>query len=379
MGGLAEKTDEAKGVMDEFGNFLESFDDWVDRLAKEEKQRQEEATKKLEEEKEKQKTILERFAEVKESIADRTYELTHTAMEKSIRDLNKQKEAYLAQGQSQKEVDKWYQAEIDKLNELHPIKDEAIKDNKEIGDGYKDLGKDIDDTTKKLKEAGEVGANAGKQIADSLSTVIGKINTSTQALSNFTKAGVAAAIATIKMKFIPLIKQAVEDLNWAKTHFDPFWGYTQMHLNNLTKQMNNAINSVLYGFDVYNRELEKLGGTTEGATNSMTSSWNNVTNAANETAEAIGEAADAISAPGIWGMGGGSGGGSFNMPSPSFNGGGGSISNQSTTNNNSWSPSIVVNVAGNGNVSDIKRAVQEALNESNRQYFRQGKEILLGA
>jgi len=52
--------------------------------------------------------------------------------------------------------------------------------------------------------------------------------------------------------------------------------------------------------------------------------------------------------------------------------------NQNTTNNKSYSPSIVVNVSGDGNAADIKRAVEQALSESARQYNRRGFELIPG-
>jgi len=48
------------------------------------------------------------------------------------------------------------------------------------------------------------------------------------------------------------------------------------------------------------------------------------------------------------------------------------------TTNNSYSPSIIVNVSGNGNVADIRRSVEKALEESARQYNRRGYELVPG-
>jgi len=261
MAGLAEKTEEAKGVMDEFGNFLETFEEWSARMDRERAEREALATKKYKEELEKRKNALKRFAEVQKSITDRIYELTHTAMENSIRDLDKQKEAYLIQGQSQEIVNKWYQAEIDKLNELHPVKDKAIEDNEDLGDSYNDLGKELEKTTKKYRAFAD-------KIADR--------------------------------------RPAGEGWDFLKDEF--------------------------YVPGIFKKHPSYAVGTPYVP----------------KTGLALVHKGEKITP-----------------------------ANQNTTNN-SWSPSVVVNVAGNGNASEIKRAVQEALNESNRQYFRQGKEILLG-
>jgi len=54
--------------------------------------------------------------------------------------------------------------------------------------------------------------------------------------------------------------------------------------------------------------------------------------------------------------------------------------NQNTTNNNqkSYSPSVVVNVSGNGNADEIKQAVEQALAESTRQFNRSGNVLIPG-
>jgi len=54
--------------------------------------------------------------------------------------------------------------------------------------------------------------------------------------------------------------------------------------------------------------------------------------------------------------------------------------NQNTTNNNqqSYAPSVVVNVSGNGNADEIKRAVEQALTESSRQFNRSGNVLIPG-
>jgi len=320
MDELETKTDEAKTTMDKFGNFLESFDEWTARLAEEEKQRQEEDTKKLEEEKEKQKTILEKFAEVKESIADRTYELTHTAMEKSIRDLNKQKKAYLAQGQSQKEVDKWYQAEIDKLNELHPIKDKAIKDDKDLEDGnikladsYEDLGEELEETTKKYSAFAD-------KIADR--RPIEEAGAGFTALSNFSKEAVAAAITQIKMKFFPVLQDLYASLETAGYAFSSL---IQGQIDEINRMINEQIAQVMYGMDTYNEELNKLGGTTENLANqtsnaggSIVNTWGKITDAANEATAAL---SNAINIGSGSGSGGSHGGFAGSGTMPNFNGG----------------------------------------------------------
>lgn len=159
---LGEKTEETEKIMDEFGNFLESFDDWVARLAKEREEREEKETEKLTKELEKRKTLLERFADAQQSIADRIYELTHTKYEVALRDLDraygehiqKIKEAILSKEEEYKaigELNKWHELEKNALEESNKEKDKAIVINENLSDSYNNIGKELDKVSKKTK------------------------------------------------------------------------------------------------------------------------------------------------------------------------------------------------------------------------------------
>jgi len=93
MVGLGEATEEAEQILDKFGDFTESYGDWSARLAEEEKQRQEEITDNLKTEADERKSVLEKLAEAQKTMADRVYELTHTALENNIRKLGEQKQS----------------------------------------------------------------------------------------------------------------------------------------------------------------------------------------------------------------------------------------------------------------------------------------------
>jgi len=54
------------------------------------------------------------------------------------------------------------------------------------------------------------------------------------------------------------------------------------------------------------------------------------------------------------------------------------FNNQRSSNTNSYSPSVTVNILGGGDASEIKRAVEQALAESARQYNRRGFELVPG-
>jgi len=341
---------------------------------------------KLGEEKAALKKVIEaqeKLTNTTKTITDRIYELTHTAMENNIRKLDEQKQEYINLGVAIEEVNQWYDAEIVKLNEVNQAKEETLNKNIEVAESIKPIIEKTKEATEATKQLADIGASA----FDGFTT---QIKRATTAMSSFTKEAIAAAITQIKMKFFPVLQDLYASL---ETAGHAFGSLIQGQIDKVNRMMNEQIATVMYGMETYEEELAKLGGATNdlasitsGATNSMTSSWNNVTNAANETAEAINEAAEAMSAPGIWGMGVGSGGGSGggggsffgsssgNTPSS----GGGSISPISTPRNSTYSPTINISIQGDGNATEIKRAVQEALDEAARQYNRRGFELVPG-
>ena len=300
------------------------------------------------------------LADAYKTITDKIYELTHTPMENAIYKLDEQKQAYIALGVEIGIVNEWYDLQIAKLHELNP---------------------ELDTTADKLKEVGEAGAKAGEEIADSFTKVIGTIDLSTQALSNFTKEGVAAAIAAIKMKFLPLIRQAVKDLNWARAHFSRFWGYQQTALDNLVNAMDSAIDNVMLGYGVYQDVLESLGGSTQQATNSMVNSWGNVSDAIADTAESISNAGtfQAGTSTAGWGTSSYQTGTPF-VPKTGMamlHRGEAVIPANQNTYNNTQNNTINIPSQG-GNVQLIAKAVEKVLYETGRQFKRRGFEIIPG-
>ncbi|GAI76535.1 unnamed protein product, partial [marine sediment metagenome] len=118
------------------------------------------------------------------TLIDRIFELTHTPMEIAIKKLDEQKQKYIELGHEIGVVNEWHDLEIAKLNEANIALDE-----------HKD----------KLVEATEATVTLGVLGGESWEGFTTQIRHATAELSNFTKEGVAAAIAAIKMHFFPLI------------------------------------------------------------------------------------------------------------------------------------------------------------------------------
>ena len=116
MGGLETKTDDAKEALNEFGEKIETFDEWVKRL-------EEEATKANKKMADEAETAYNRYIDAMQPVEDRLYELSHTEEEVAARNLLKKREsleesvkaAELAADKEKAELTKiqeWYDKEI---------------------------------------------------------------------------------------------------------------------------------------------------------------------------------------------------------------------------------------------------------------------------
>ena len=74
------------------------------------------------------------------SLNDRIYELTHTALEVAIRRLDEQKQKYIELGHAIDKVIEWYNLERAELKKLYPELDITTKKMKELGDTGKEAG-----------------------------------------------------------------------------------------------------------------------------------------------------------------------------------------------------------------------------------------------
>jgi len=302
-----------------------------------------------------------KLADAHKTIEDKIYELTHTPMETAIRRLDEQKQAYIDLGVAIGVVNKWYDEQIKKLEaELNPA---------------------LDDTTKKLKEAGEAGKEAGEVTTESWGSVVVAVYQAGKALTDFTVKGVAAAIATIKMKYYPMIKKLIEDINAAYGFYAGIWRRAmESELAFLRKNIQSEINTILYGFKVYNDVLTSLGGTVEDTTSSMANSWKQVTAAVTDAAEAVSGVGTATTggAPGVWGA---YPHGTPYVPRTGLykleRGERVTPANQNTYNN-TFSPILNMTVQGGGSPNRIAQEVEKVLYETGRQFKRKGFEVIPG-
>ncbi|MBA7704280.1 hypothetical protein ES703_113082 [subsurface metagenome] len=152
------------------------------------------------------------------------------------------------------------------------------------------------------------------------------------------------------------------------------------------EEVQEQINIILYGFGVYNEELNKLGGVTDNlasatanAANSMVSSWGKVTNVVADVAEAVSDVGT-VPAGGGWGIT------SYQQGTPYVprtgvykleRGERVTPANQNTYNN-TFSPTFNMSVQGGGSPNRIAQEVEKVLYDTGRQFKRRGFEIIPG-
>jgi len=225
-----------------------------------------------------EKTALEKVAEAKRKLADLTksltdkiYEFTHTEYEISLRDINREydllvenaKEVYKSEkelAEAIKIFNEERQKEIDALKESNKLKEEATEDNKDLKDSYEDLEKGIEGVTEATEEAGKAAKNAGILGGQGWEEFTTQIKRATTALSNFTKEGVAAAIASIKMKFFPVLQDLYKSLETAGRY--SFLIHAQ--IGEVLKMQAEQIATIVHGYKEYLEILQSMGGGIEG-------------------------------------------------------------------------------------------------------------------
>jgi hypothetical protein len=303
------------------------------------------------------------LADAYKSIADKIYELTHTPLENAIRKLDEQKEKYLEIGVSIKKVNEWYDLQIAKLQELNP---------------------ELDGTTKKLEETAEAMKKVGILGGNSWDNLTISIKKATVALTNFTKEGLAAAIATIKMKFFPIINDLINDINnmtgiWKKM--------AEANLASIRETMETQIDTLMYGLDVYNEVLKKLGGTTNDLANTTANATDSIVNSWNKVGGAAADAAETISNSGTGSAGTVSGSWSSYQHGTPFvpqtgmamlHRGEAVIPANQNTYNNSFSPTVNLTVQGGGSSTKIAQEVENVLYDMGREFKRRGFELIPG-
>ncbi len=262
------------------------------------------------------------LADAYKSITDKIYELTHTPLENAIYKLDQQKQSYIDLGMEIGIVNKWYDLQIAKLHELNP---------------------ELDETTKKLEEAGVAAQKIGILGGNAWDNFATSINRARISLSNFTKEGLAAMIATIKMKFFPILQDLYKSLNTAGSYAF----IVQGQIANVLAMQAEQIATAMYGLEAYNEALANLGGSTNNPT---TPSYATGTSYVPQTGMALLHKGEAV------------------IPA-----------NQNTYNNsNSFSPTVNLSVQGGGDSNQIAQEVENVLWDMGRQFKRRGFERIPG-
>ena len=162
MGELETKTDDTKEALDEFGNKIETFDEWVKRLAEE----TEEANKKMAKAAE---DAYKKYTDAMKPVEDRLYELSHTEEEVAAKNLLTKKQqleesvkaAELSAEKEKEELTKireWYDQEIDLIVQ-------KLEEQK----------KALIDTATKTEESANIQKTAIKEIMVEYDGLIAKI------------------------------------------------------------------------------------------------------------------------------------------------------------------------------------------------------------
>jgi len=159
MGDLAEKTEEAKGVMDELGNFIETFDEWVIQTAEDNKEANEKMLKNNEE-----------FADAMQPIYDRLYEMHHTEEEVAVAALKAKRDALIETVKAKKQSVKEEKKAIEMIEEVYTEEIALI-----IGKYKKQRDAEIKTVNETVKGAGAI-REAIQEIKEKYDGLIAKVN-----------------------------------------------------------------------------------------------------------------------------------------------------------------------------------------------------------
>lgn len=307
-----------------------------------------------------QETALDKVAEAKKRLADLTksltdkiYEFTHTEEEVKLREINREydllienaKEVYTSYNDlrlAMKAINEERQKEIDGLKEGGELKKEAIEDNKDLADSYKDLKKPIEESTEATRKLGILGGETWEGLTT-------QIKHTTTALNNFTKEAIAAAIANIKMHFKSLIDH-IRETSLAATGI---WArMAEANIASLERSMSKQIGIVKYGYEEYQKILGSMGGgEVRGA---MFTSYQAGIRYVPKTTLAVVHRGEEINPPG----------------------------QRSYDQRRVYSPNINIYnpiIRNDDDINRMKRELQDVLDKDSRESLREGKETMLGA
>ena len=324
----------------------------------------------------KQKIALEDAAEAKKkledltkSLTDKIYEFTHTEEEVKLRDINREYDLLI---ENAKEVFTEYrelktaidaintkrQEEIDSLIKTNEAIEITATKNEELKNSYEELKPAIEEIGEVAKETAESTSLTADMLNEAFGGVVKHIDMATVSLSNFTKEGLAAAIASTKMSFAPLIADIKESMEATKAMFfagqlgavnySNLMKYYANQLKDITDEMNEQISIFKSGYADYQNLIKGMSGGSKGGSLTV-SSYQTGTPYVPKTSLALIHEGEAV------------------IPKE-----------QNKFNQQKYSNNFYVNVKieGDGEESKIKRTIEKTFEECIRQYKRRGYELV---
>jgi len=168
------------------------------------------------------------------------------------------------------------------LKELDEPQKKVIENTIEMTDKEKDLAAQLKLTEeefnkykKTIEETDEATKNLNKitseELNDAFGGVVKNINFATASLNNFTIAGVAAAVASIKMSFVPAVndlKEVMHNLSVAflagdisARDYNTLEIFYKKQINDLLDQQAEKVNTVMDGLKEYNKIVASMSNT----------------------------------------------------------------------------------------------------------------------
>jgi len=235
--GLETQTDETKTALNEFGQVIETFDEWVARLA----EISEEANKKMAEAAE---DAYGRYKDAMQPIEDRLYELSHTEEEVAARNLLTKK------GQLEESVKAAKLSAEKEKEELTKIKDWYIKEIDLIKAKLVEQQNAQIETARKTEESANIQKAAIKSITDEYTGLINKIDAVGKAVEDAAKKAAAEAFlaATPTIAETGYVPSYIPKLQHG-TPYVPKTGLYQLHQGEAVIPKNqNTTNKQNYSF-----------------------------------------------------------------------------------------------------------------------------------
>lgn len=291
------------------------------------------------------KLLRDEYLTVLEKVEDTIYRLTHTEYETSLRLINREYDVMIEKLKTLGLSEENLAIAIEKANEARKLQIEELDKGNEVIDETIDKTEELIEVTEEVaeaaKEAGEVVAGAGVLGGQGWDNFTTSIKEATVALSNFSKEGVASAVATIKMHFFPLINDLQNAVNNASGIFKQI---AQANLDALKQTMAEQIAVIKYGYQEYMNIMEAMQG--GGSLANVLGSF---------------QTGGIVPKTGLY----------------QLHQGETVVPNQNTYNN-SFSPTVNLTVQGGGDSKNIAQEVESVLYDMGRQFKRRGFEMIPG-